>query len=204
MDREDIRGPEELLESYWLYTVELLQVGLRHDVAVDHLHVEALSPLRSLRPYPAEAEEAEGLARDVPAEGEPSGPLTPLLACEAVSLWYPPHEAEDERPRDVGDRGRQDVGCVGDVDLPPRTGLDVYGVVAYAEPRDDLQLRRLRQVGVVHGLHAHHHGGGLSELLCVVALDVGDVGQWPEGLGQVLWEVEFPGADENLRLQPGS
>src|SRR5262245_59093378 len=99
---------------------------------------------RSRRDGPANAPEADDpelLAPQVAAEHEiKRKPLPPPLAHETIALDDATHDAENQRPREIRRRLREDVWRVGDNDPALARGGHVDVVVAHGDRRDHLEI----------------------------------------------------------------
>ena len=87
------------------------------------------------------------------------GPAGPLAAAhQALTFAEPARNPQDQRPRQIGCRSRQHIGCVGDDDTALACRRDVDVVVANGNVGDDLQRGSdLEHLAVDRiGQHGHH------------------------------------------------
>jgi hypothetical protein len=115
-----------------------------------HVHLEGLPDPGDPRAEPAEAEDAEPVAREVGADGL----LPPAGADRGVLLRHVPGDGEDQRPGQLGGAGQVRAGTAdGDAALGGRG--DVDGDVARAGGDQQLQVRQPLE-------HAAREGGALA------------------------------------------
>ena len=91
-------------------------------VRVDDPHVRTPTARRATRlPDPAESDDAERLAAQLVAEHEVERPPLPGAASnQAIALADAARDVHDERPREIGGRLGQHIGCVGHDDAALR------------------------------------------------------------------------------------
>ena len=127
---------------------------------IDHGHLHGLEPARDRLTDAAHAHHPDGTV----AQGglaERVSLLRPFAGAHiALGLRKFAHRAQQEPERGVGDLLGQHIGCIGDGDavLAGPAGIDV--VVADAERRDDLELRKARHEGAVDALLGAGDGDG--------------------------------------------
>ena len=138
MQRNEIALFEQFLERDKFHA-EFFRVGIGENIVTQHAHSEARrAPHHRLTDAPA-ADDAEGFAKNIVA---PRG--RPLARDHAqVPRVNAPRDAEQQRPRVIGDGLVEHARRVGDDDAEARRGGDVDRVVAHAPARDDLEARGL-------------------------------------------------------------
>ena len=132
VDRDEVGLDQQRLERrHHVHTDLFRAIGRHVGVERDQPHPERGGPGRHERPDSAEADEPEGLPRELDALPLSSLPLSSPQRC--VGLWHVPRLREEQSQRVLGGRDHVGLGRVDHHDAAARGGIDVH--VVQTDPR---------------------------------------------------------------------